>query len=118
VVKPGLQDVGLHLVQDRGNARKAPQIGYSPPHIERVQFDAGSFQQRTHDTWSGHAHYNRAVPLSVETHHQTSEHPLRASGLEAGDQMDNDGHRRRGSGGRNDRWALRRFHRLHQSVLQ
>ena len=93
MIEPGLQNVGLHLPQDRGKARNAPQIGNSPPHSERVQFDAGSFQQRTYDAWSGHADDNRAVPLSIDTRHQTGEHPFRPAGFETGDQMDDDGHR-------------------------
>jgi hypothetical protein len=58
VIKPSLQNVGSHLVQDTDQTHHSAQIRDPAPHVKGVQLNAGICQRRPHYSRPSHTYHD------------------------------------------------------------
>jgi hypothetical protein len=93
MIETGLQYVGAHLAKHAGEPKQTEWARHASPHAERYKLDPRHLENRPNGPGVGYAHDYRPEPVSIGTRDEARQHPLGASGLKTGDEVDNGDHK-------------------------
>jgi hypothetical protein len=88
MIKPCLQDVGLHLAKDAVKPKQPARIRRAAPNAEAYQLDTRPIYGSGHIPGTGNGDDQGPEPVSIGACNEAGQHALGASGLEPGDKMD------------------------------
>src|SRR5215472_10324726 len=88
VIQPSLQQVWTPFAQDARQSDDAARIESAAGYPERFHPDPGACQDPFHRPAHGHADDERGKSVTITSRRDTRQHPLRATRLQPGDQVD------------------------------